>query len=211
MDENWESLTHEEFDAMHDVGVRSCRMNGFNGAGGTSLSNIQQQMLQFARSYPAQEYGWSLSAQLPLEMWASLKHFILHEPKICHITIIADHNGCATPADIGGTELDTFVQMLRSRRLHVKVSALYRRSPESIHHMQFIIHQFATSAPHSLLWGSDWPHVDSSNKSLHPPSTEIETDRADDVPAEMSALRSWLTDQQWNAMFKENPDRLFGQ
>lgn len=211
IDENWERVTNEEFDDLHNLGVRSCRLQGFNGAGGTSLSIARKQIRRFACSYPASKHGWSLSAQLPLEMWSSLKQYILHEPELSSITLIADHNGCATPADIGSAGLDAFGKMLRSGRLYVKISALYRRSPESIHHMQPIIQQFATTAPHALLWGSDWPHVDSSSGSLHPPTiTENGTPRNNDTLAEISALRSWLTDEQWSAMLIDNPNRLFG-
>ena len=209
MDENWESLRDEDFQFLDKIGVRSCRIHGFYGGGGTSPSSVEQQIRQYARSYPAQKCGWSLSAQLPLEVWASITDIILQDPEISPLTIIADHNGCATPADIGGAELDTFVNMLQSGRFYVKVSALYRRSSGSIHKMRPIIQKFAAFAPQALLWGSDWPHVDSSNRSLYSP-TEIKTKQMDDVPAELLALRSWLTEKQWSAMLIENPQHLFG-
>ncbi|CAI7629786.1 unnamed protein product [Penicillium bialowiezense] len=186
MDEDWQNLTDQEFDFFHSVGIRSCRIHGFFGTREKSMSNVEQQIRQFASSYPAQKFGWSLSAQLPLAVWASLKTLIQQDPGVSSLTIIADHNGCATPADIGSVELDAFVSMLQPERFYVKVSALYRRSPQSIHEMQPIISQFATLAPQCLLWGSDWPHVDSSNRALDPPSpADIDTKRVDDVPAEL--------------------------
>lgn len=211
MDENWESLTDQEFDALHMAGVRSCRVHGLFGTGRRSLSSIEQQIRQFARSYPAQKFGWSLSAQLPLAVWASLKNLIQQDSEISSLTIIADHNGCATPADIGSVELDAFVNMLQPERFYVKVSALYRRSPQSIDKMKPIISRFATLAPQCLLWGSDWPHVDSSNRTPDPPNpVHNDARREDDVPSELLALRSWLNEEQWKAMLLYNPDRLFG-
>ncbi|CAG7965127.1 unnamed protein product [Penicillium olsonii] len=207
MDEDWETLSDQEFDFLHNVGVRSCRVHGILGAHRLS---VEDQIRQFARSYPARKFGWSLSAQLPLTVWASLEDVALHDPEISPLAIIADHNGCATPADIGSAELKAFVNMLQSERLYVKISALYRRCPESIEYMQPIIHQFATLAPQSLLWGSDWPHVDTSNRSLQPPDTDkTKAERVDDVPGERLALKSWLTDKQWSAMLIDNPNRVF--
>jgi predicted TIM-barrel fold metal-dependent hydrolase len=209
MDENWESLTDEDFDFLEVAGVRSCRIHGFHGGGETSISSVEKQVRQFARSYPARKFGWSLSAQLPLKLWVSLSKLILSDPEVSCLTIIADHNGCATPADIGGAELDVFIEMLRSGRFYIKVSALYRRSPDCIHCMRPIIQRFADSAPRALLWGSDWPHVDSSHRSLHPP-TGIAIQTKANVPEELLALGSWLTEKQWSAMLIENPQRLFG-
>ncbi|CAG8404134.1 unnamed protein product [Penicillium salamii] len=207
MDEDWETLTDKDFDFLQSVGVRSCRVHGVHVP---SPLSIEEQIRQFARSYPAQRFGWSLSAQLPLAVWASLENVILHDRELSSLTIIADHNGCATPTDIGSAELDAFVNLLQSERFYVKVSALYRRCAKSIYHMQPIIHQFATLAPQSLLWGSDWPHVDSSNGSLQAPNVnKIKAERVDDVSGERLVLQSWLTDKQWTAMLIDNPNRLF--
>ncbi|KAJ5758086.1 uncharacterized protein N7511_006780 [Penicillium nucicola] len=207
MDEDWESISNDQFDLLDELGIRSCRVHGLYGDGLGSQASIEEQFRRFARSYPAQKCGWSLSAQLPLKLWASLKDFILHDPEIKALTIIADHQGCATPSDINTAEFDAFLDLLSSGRFHVKLSALYRRSAGSFHEMLPIIQRIANNAKGALLWGSDWPHVDSTNQSLAPSTNLANVD----VSSELSALTDWITKEQWHSMLVDNPERLFGR
>jgi predicted TIM-barrel fold metal-dependent hydrolase len=207
MDEDWESITNDQFDFLDKLGIRSCRIHGVYGNGVGGLSSIEEQFRRFARSYAAEKCGWSLSAQLPLKQWASLKEFILRDPEIIPLTIIADHQGCATPSDVNTTELDAFIDILHSGRFYVKISALYRRSPDKFHEMRPIVQRIANTAKKTLLWGSDWPHVDSSNRSFAPPKKLENVDAL----AELSALKDWISEGQWYSMLVDNPERLFGR
>ncbi|KAJ6120678.1 hypothetical protein N7523_004958 [Penicillium sp. IBT 18751x] len=206
MDETWARLTKEYFLTLQDLGVRYCRIHGLYGGGKSDTASLQEQMRVFAKSYPAKQLGWGLSAQLPLATWASLKDFLLHDPDVSSLPIIADHIGCATPADIGKSSLDDFVQLLHAGKINVKISALYRRSGDNIYTMKPIIQRYADSAPSALIWGSDWPHV---NASCLSPDNRMDSKSADPIK-ELQLLRSWLTGDQFREMLVENPERLFG-
>jgi predicted TIM-barrel fold metal-dependent hydrolase len=205
--EDWERITNDHFDFLDDLGIRSCRIHGLYGDGAGSPSSIEEQFRRFARSYSAKKCGWSLSVQLPLRQWASLRDFLLHDPEMKLLTIIVDHQGCAAPSDVNTTEFDAFIDLLQSGRFYVKLSALYRRSAGTFHEMRPLVQGIANAAKEALLWGSDWPHVDSGNRSLAP-QTNLENI---DLPAELSALQNWMTQEQWHSMLVENPERLFGQ
>ncbi|KAJ5280933.1 hypothetical protein N7478_006305 [Penicillium angulare] len=205
MDESWEKLTQADCDTLHNLGVRYCRIHGFFGGGRTDTLAIKEQISVFANSYPCRTFGWGLSAQLPLDTWSSLKDFLLNDPEVSHLSVIADHVGCAKPTDIGQSSLHDFVQLLQSGRINVKISALYRRSGESLADMKSIIRLYADSAPFALIWGSDWPHVDSSSRSSKDRVTSI----AADPNNEIMLLRSWLSKDQFRSMLVDNPERLF--
>ena len=205
MDESWDSLREEDVDKLHDLGVRFCRIHQFSQGVMTDASPIMEQFRAFAASYAYRKWGWGISAQLPLKIWASLKDCISQDPHLSRLKIIADHVGCASPADFASPEFDTFVQLLQDGRLMVKISALYRRSPEAILKMKPIIQKLAESAPDALLWGSDWPHVDSTQQSLDPPAVPKEID----VQQELLLLQSWLSQDQWEKMVFHNPERIF--
>ncbi|KAJ5948068.1 hypothetical protein N7466_001083 [Penicillium verhagenii] len=208
LDDNWSQYSQEDFIAFHDLGVRYCRIHGFFGNGKADTASLKERIRLFAKTYAAKQLGWGLSAQLPLAIWATLKDFLLHDPEVSSLSIIADHVGCATPADIGSSNLDQFVQLLRAGRLHVKISALYRRAEENISAMKPIIERFANSAPSALIWGSDWPHVDSSGTTLDPKSRMIP--KVADPITELALLQNWLTADQFRTMLVETPGRLFG-
>ncbi|KLU89911.1 hypothetical protein MAPG_08880 [Magnaporthiopsis poae ATCC 64411] len=90
--------------------------------------------------------------------------------------------------------------------LGIFCGALHRRSPGNLPAMRPIIEAFADAAPDALLWGSDWPHVNSSAVGLTP-SPPL---RGVDTQAELGLLREWLTDEQWERMLVVNPARAFG-
>ncbi|KAL3464484.1 hypothetical protein BJX64DRAFT_254405 [Aspergillus heterothallicus] len=202
---NWAELDAKTFDKLHGLGVRSIRLHGFYGGSGRDPTAIRETLRSLAASYPVRTHGWTVSAQLPLGTWAALSEALLHDPDLSQLRMIADHNGCATPADVGGADLEAFLNLLRSQRVLVKVSALYRRSPKDIQAMRDIVQCFAGVAPEVLLWGSDWPHCDTTAGGNELPPLRGPRE----VAEELQLLRDWLTDDQWRKMLSETPQRTF--
>lgn len=201
-----DTLTDQEYDHLHHIGVRAIRLHGFHGGSGDSISWVRSQILRLASSYPVKVYSWKLSAQLPLSSWAALKGFWSEHQCLQHVTMIADHFGSAVPADLGSASLDTFVEMIQNGTLHVKLSALHRRSPQNSSLMEPVVKLFASRASHALLWGSDWPHVDASHTAIDDAGSLLEVDTYE----ELALLRTWLSQQQWRDMLVTNPQRIFG-
>ncbi|KAL2835477.1 hypothetical protein BJY01DRAFT_252599 [Aspergillus pseudoustus] len=202
---NWDELDTRTFDMLHELGVRSVRVHGFYGGSGGDSTAIYETLRSLAMSYPVRTHRWTVSAQLPLKTWAALSERLLQDPELSHLRLIADHNGCATPADIGRSNLEAFLELLRSKRVQVKISALYRRSPDDIPAMRSIVQRFAEVASDALLWGSDWPHSDTTagGDQLAPLRGPQE------VAEELRLLREWLTDAQWRKMLSDNPQTTF--
>lgn len=203
--EPWVEPDTATLDSLHELGVRSIRIHGFHSGPGDDCNAMYTLLQSLSRSYAVGTLGWTVSAQLPLRTWAALTERLLTDPALDNLHLIADHNGYATPADAGSADFASFLELLRAKRASVKVSALYRRSPDNIHAMQSIIQAFAQTEPRALLWGSDWPHCDST-----PGGRELPPLRGPaEVAEELQLLRSWLTADQWRFMMDENPKTIF--
>jgi predicted TIM-barrel fold metal-dependent hydrolase len=201
MDQTWTTLSNQDIDELHDLGVRYVRIHGFLGEPMPSSSSLEAQFRLFSRSHAVQRWGWGLSAQLSLATWASLSEFLVHDTEVSRLRIIADHLACCSPEDINTPQFDAFLRLLQTGRVYVKVSCLYRRSPDDVRKMKPIIQSLADTAFDALLWGSDWPHVDSTKRSDDPPVASIDK--------ELEFLQSWLSDVQWRKMLVDTPEKLF--
>lgn len=97
---NLEGLTPQDFERLHNLGVRSIRIHGLHSTDGHDVALVETQIRAFAGSDGVRKYGWSISAQLPLQTWASLESFVLYSEDMAHVTFVADHSGCSAPRDI---------------------------------------------------------------------------------------------------------------
>lgn len=197
-------LGPDDFARFHAAGVRSIRIHGSYGGNGDNATWVQEQFRRAAQLEGVARYGWSLSAQLSLRMWAAVADFLLHDEELRNVRIIADHNGSATPEDESSPEFDAFLGLLSAGKVSVKIGALHRRAPDDIHRMRTVVERLVASCPAGFVWGSDWPHVDSTQKG-ESPSPPLPVDTA----GELRALKLWLSEEQWNSMLILNPSKLF--
>ncbi|KAK8049875.1 hypothetical protein PG994_011605 [Apiospora phragmitis] len=128
-----------DFARFHAAGVRSIRIHGSYGGNGDNATWVRGQLRRASRLEGVARYGWSLSAQLSLRMWAAMADYLLHDEELRDVRIIADHNGSATPEDVSSPEFEAFLGLLAAGRVHVKIGALHRRTPDDIRHMQNVV------------------------------------------------------------------------
>lgn len=206
-----------ELTRMHEAGVRCVRVHGSHGGSGDDLDWAHNQLLRAARLYPVKELGWTISAQFSLSTWSGLADRLLAsesrgdggggDDDLATVKIIADHNACAASEDIGSPELAAVVNLLtNSTRFFIKLGAFYRREPLDIRRMRPVVELFFSAAAGRLLWGSDWPHVDATQKSLNP-TPHL---RGVDAAEELRVLESWLSRENFVGMLIRNPAQVFG-
>lgn len=202
-----------ELDCLHEAGVRGVRVHGFQGGSGDDIEWAYSQLLRAARLSPVKKLGWIISAQLSLATWSGLADRLLAseggdgDGDLATAKIVADHNACAASKDLGGPDLDAVINLLtNSSRFHIKLGAFYRREPQDILQMRPVVELFASAAADRLLWGSDWPHVDATQKGLHPTPHLGGISAAD----ELRVLESWVSPEQLNKILVRNPARVFG-
>ena len=189
---------------LHEVGVRGVRIHGAHGGAGSDLAWITGQLKLAAMSIGVKQYGWYISAQLPLQTWASLGPCIL---ELKDVTVIVDHNASAQPSDLGHPAFTEFLQLLGTQNMVIKIGALHRRSIRNIEAMRPIVEAFIATAPDRIVFGSDWPHVDASRGGQTPTSHLQGVDTAE----ELRRMRSWMSEEQWNRIMQSNAERIFAR
>ncbi|TLD16682.1 uncharacterized protein PgNI_02505 [Pyricularia grisea] len=193
-----------DFDALHAAGVRALRLYG-PGDVGSNVTWVQGLLRAAAELDGVRRLGWAVSAMLPLATFAALEDSLLHDPALAHLRLIAEHNGSATPSDRASGDFQALLNLLSAGRLWVKLGALHRQSPGDVHLMKEVVTAMTQAAPAAMLWGSDWPHVNSTNKGLVPgPPLVVDT------AAELEAIHNWVGEKVWQAMFVGNPEVFFG-
>jgi predicted TIM-barrel fold metal-dependent hydrolase len=210
-----ENEKDRDLDALHEAGVRCLRLHGEFGNGDDSLQltlEALQHLLAIASSH-----GWAVAAQLPIATWIQLvpKLGLIDASSERNVessgsVIIAEHFG--SPAPLPHTadqakEFEVFLDYLsHSSRFFVKLSALHRRIKldASIEDMVPLIARLADQAPNSLLYGSDFPHVDVETRSLEP-TAHLKVDGR----REFGVLQSAVSPSVLHSMLVANAERIF--
>ncbi|KAI4599561.1 hypothetical protein KJ359_002008 [Pestalotiopsis sp. 9143b] len=165
--------------------------------------------------------GWMLQIFGGAAIWEKIHPTISALP----VQVIADHvggligssklPGASTPEDaLSQPGFSALLDLARSGRVIIKVSALYRCSDETdtgYADMAPIISKLAQEVPDSLIWASDWPHTGEGAQRVGGKNLEkIEQFRKIDDARVLGNLREWVGDEDaWHKMMVANPTRLF--
>ncbi|KAK6008102.1 hypothetical protein QM012_000005 [Aureobasidium pullulans] len=204
MADHTRNLDVHEIQRLHEVGVRCVRIHGAHGGAGSDFDWVTEQFRSAAMSIGVKQYGWHISAQLPLQSWISLGPCIM---ELREVTFIADHNASAQPHDLDHPAFAEFLKLLGVQNVVVKIGALHRRSMGNIEAMRPIVEAYIATAPDRIIFGSDWPHVDASRGGLTPTPHLQGVDTAE----ELRMIRTWMSEKQWNRIMQSNANRLFAR
>jgi predicted TIM-barrel fold metal-dependent hydrolase len=150
-----------ELDALGKAGIRGIRLN--LATAGPADPAAARRRFQAAVKV-VRDRGWHIQILAGLAVIAGLRDLVLDSP----VPVVFDHFGGAQAAlgvkQPGFAEL---VEMVRSGKAYVKVSAAYRASK--------LAPDYADAAPlaraliaanaERVVWGTDWPHPDSTGRS----------------------------------------------
>lgn len=160
----------ENLQILHEAGVRCLRISGRfdDSTRGTEavVENIKSILMLAVQV--ARKHRWTIAMQQPLQIWSSLMSFI--ENEMADVHIIAEHcasvNVPLSSPDL--TAFDDLCKMLEKKLIYVKLGALHRRRGADREHgeMKDVLAKLTMSGPTQLIWGSDWPHVDSTALGL---------------------------------------------
>jgi len=76
--------------------------------------------------------------------------------------MVADHFGGTFPGDEGLPEFATFLDMIREKKVWVKISGcerLFHRTEKGMAAIEPIVKSAVESGPDQIVYGSDWPHT----------------------------------------------------
>lgn len=108
--------------------------------------------------------------------------------------------------------LATICQLLRDKKIWIKLSAPYRVSEDLTYDdVQPLVRAFVDAGSDRVLYGSDWPHPQPFHrrpKNLK--GTDVEPFTVFDDAAWVKKLKSWLKETEWNALMVDNPAHFVG-
>jgi predicted TIM-barrel fold metal-dependent hydrolase len=150
--------------------------------------------------------GWHLDISTPPDVIAALAAQLESSP----VPLVLDYFGWVA----GGVEqpgFDAVLSLVRSGRAYVKLAEPYRLSLDAPDYRNLapVVQALLATNPDRLLWGSGWPHVDSSA-----PAGRARTDIAPDLPIDaghlLNLFAEWVPDPETRRkILVENPARLY--
>jgi predicted TIM-barrel fold metal-dependent hydrolase len=190
---------------MAQAGVRGIRVN-FAHAGPTDPGIARDRFRAAFERVKNRE--WHVQVYGTLPAIAALKDLIRDAP----VPVVIDHFGGAQAAlGVNQPGFADIVNLVQSGRAYVKVSAAYRSSPNGPEYRD--VEPFAkaliTANADRVLWGTDWPHPDTT-----PPrggtAMDVSTMLQIDDGHMLNQLAVWAPDAATRKkILVDNPARLY--
>ncbi|RFU33114.1 hypothetical protein B7463_g3226, partial [Scytalidium lignicola] len=210
------TITDDELDELHKAGVRGARLHemawghGHQPTGDSIAVKVKKLADRLAR------LGWAIGIFCDVHAWASMASMIRNEldPRI---KLVADHFGGTFPSEENSEDFKTFIDLIKEKRIYVKVSGferLYHGHASGMKAIEPIVKAVIVAGPDRIIFGTDWPHtqlgVSRKGKTQEQRHADIEGFR--DVPdaGHIKTLREWITDDKvWQDLFVNNPKKVF--
>jgi predicted TIM-barrel fold metal-dependent hydrolase len=199
-----DKTTESELDALGKAGIRGIRIN--LATNGVSDPNIGRMRLEKAIER-MKSRGWHIQVYADTPVVSAVKDLVAAAP----MPVVFDHFGGAQ-ADLG-LEQPGFADLLalvKSGKAYVKISGAYRVSklapdyPDAAPFARALI----AANPDRIIWGSDWPHPNSSSGK---PATELTPLYQIDDGRLLNQLPVWAPDAATRKkILVDNPVKLYG-
>ena len=201
-----EMTSESTLDEMHRAGVRGIRLN--LETGGVTDPAAARQRLQWAIAR-IRGRNWHVQIYTRLTVIEGIKDLVMESA----VPVVFDHFGGAQASlGVQQTGFATLVSLVRSGRVYVKLSAPYRSSNQAPDYSDIapLARALATANPARLLWGTDWPHPDSSQVAGRR-ATDIAPLLHIDDGWQFNQFALWVGDgNQRQRILVENPEQLYG-
>jgi predicted TIM-barrel fold metal-dependent hydrolase len=196
-----EKTTEHEMDTLEVEGVRGIRLN-LATAGQTDAAAARQRITDALKRIKGRK--WHLQVYIDMAQIPSIKDVVLASP----VPVVFDHFGGLKTAlgheQPGFAEL---VELLRLGSAYVKLSGAYRASTQAPDYPD--VAPFAkglvVANPDRVLWGTDWPHPDTTPSTKVKPPLDIDDGRL------FNQFPVWAPDPlERRKILVDNPARLYG-
>ena len=193
-------------DALNRAGFRGIRIN--LGTVGPSDASLGRRRFQTSLER-VKNRNWHIQMYASLAVVAGIKDLVQASP----VPVVFDHFGGAEAAQ--GLQQPGFadlVELVRSGKAYVKISGAYRASTEAPDYPN--VAPFAkaliSANPDRVLWGTDWPHPNSTTPEGHE-KTEVTPLFQIDDGLLLNQLAVWAPDAEIRKkILVDNPVRLYG-
>ncbi|MEY9883785.1 amidohydrolase family protein [Bradyrhizobium sp. USDA 329] len=201
-----DKTTEAELDTMQAEGFRGIRIN--LATGGINDPNVGR-----ARFTTAVERmkarGWHVQLYTTPAMISAIKDLVLASP----VPAVFDHFG-GLEASFGLEQpgFADLIALVKSGKAYVKISGAYRSSKLAPDYQDMVPYARALIAANAdrIVWGTDWPHPDSSRVEGRKPTDIAPFYQIDDGRL-LNQLPVWAPDADVRKkILVDNPARLYG-
>jgi len=194
-----------ELDAMGQAGICGIRLNLATAGTHDPAAGRQRFSAAVERM---KKRNWHVQLYTSLAVITGIKDLVLASP----VPVVFDHFGGAKaslgPAQPGFADL---VELVRAGKAYVKISGSYRASTQAPDHPDVVPLAQALIAANRdrILWGTDWPHPDSTLPPGGKPTDVTPFLRIDDGRL-LNELALWAPDAATRQkILVDNPARLY--
>ena len=201
-----DKTTDSALDTMQQEGFRGIRIN--LATGGVTDPNVGRARFPAAVER-MKTRGWHVQLYTTLPMITAIKDLVLASP----VPAVFDHfGGLEASRGIEQPGFQDLVELVKSGKAYVKISGAYRSSKLAPDYQDMVPFARALIAANAdrIVWGTDWPHPDSSRVEGRKPTDIAPLYQIDDG-ALMNQLPVWAPDAEIRKkILVDNPARLYG-
>ena len=198
-----DTISNEDIDRLHGVGVRGIRINASTFVG-ISSEKIETKIKKSLRI--VERNGWHIQFFLKPKMILSLKKSIEQLPA----NIIFDHFGFMNETTFESEEFKFLISLLEKGKTWIKLSAPYRLSKEgTFSAIEKLLKYYIQKNPDRLVWGSDWPHTPVHRGEISD-NPELLPYRKFNIPERIEELSKIVNEASiFKKIMQDNPERLY--
>jgi predicted TIM-barrel fold metal-dependent hydrolase len=193
-------------DAMARAGIRGIRLNLATGGDSDPVHARTRFQASVER---IQSRKWHVQMYTQLSVIEAIKDVVMASA----VPVVFDHFGGADAAlGVRQPGFPTLLDLVRAGKAYVKVSAPYRSSskPPDYPDIAPLAKALIEANPQRILWGTDWPHVNSTPGPGQSASDILPLLQIDDGHL-FNLFARWVPDPaQRKMILVDNPARLFG-
>lgn len=195
-----------EMDAMDRAGMRGIRIN--LATAGQTDPDLARKRFDAAVQWIGSR-KWHIQMYVTLPVIAAIRSQVAASP----VPVVFDHFGGAQAAGgIAQPGFDVLLDLVRTGRAHVKVSAPYRGSTQApgFGDMGPLATALITANAQRILWGTDWPHPDTTAVPGRT-AMDVSPHRRVDDGLVFNQLAAWVPDPAVRKrILVDNPAALYG-
>jgi predicted TIM-barrel fold metal-dependent hydrolase len=202
-----EKTPESALDEMDRAGIRGIRIN--LETSGVSDPGLARQRFTAAAERIRGRSKWHIQIYTRLSVIEGIKDLVTAAP----MPIVFDHFGGAQgPQGVDQPGFNTLLNLVRTGKAYVKISAPYRSSTQAPDYSDVtpLAKALIPANPQRMLWGSDWPHPDSTQVPGRKVTDLAPLQQIDDGHI-LNLLPVWAPDAALRkTILVENPAKLFG-
>src|SRR5664279_4116240 len=201
-----DTTSEADLDAMAKAGFRGIRLN--LATGGVADPNVGRPRF-LAAVDRVKNRNWHIQLYTGLPMISALKDSFAASP----VPVVFDHFGGAQAAlGVDQPGFSDLLDLVKSGKAYVKISGAYRASKlgPDFGDAAPLAQALIAANPDRIVWGTDWPHPDSSSVPGRKPTDIAPLFQIDDGRL-LNQLPVWAPDAAVrHKILVDNPARLYG-